>query len=171
VVGFAYNDDDQAVKEEATMKNEERPLYEIVEALETAWNNSDSAAWAAQFAEDADFIHILGGHYQGRDDIDRGHRLIFDTIYKGSRNQMRVERIRFLGPNAAIVFILGNLTWYQNGTEQHTQARPTIIVEKQSDGCWQIVTLQNTLVTTGAPSSVIERLTQEHPFKGDAPVE
>ena len=70
------------------MTNEERSLHEIVEKLEAAWNSDDSVAWASLFAEDADFIHILGGHYHGRDGIERGHRIIFDTIYKGSRNEL-----------------------------------------------------------------------------------
>ena len=48
-------------------------------------------AWTALFAEDADFIHVLGGHFHGRVDIEHGHRTIFDTIYKGSRNNFKVE--------------------------------------------------------------------------------
>ena len=74
------------------MTNEERPLYEIVEKLEAAWNNSDSVAWTALFADDADFIHVLGGHFHGRTEIERGHRTIFDTIYKGSRNTFQGRR-------------------------------------------------------------------------------
>lgn len=92
------------------MMTEERPLQEVVEKLETAWNNYDSAAWAALFAEDADFIHILGGHFHGRNDIEQGHRMIFDTIYKGSRNSFTVEGTRFVRPDVAIVFVRAHLT-------------------------------------------------------------
>ncbi len=67
----------------------------IVAELEAAWNRKDSVAWAELFSEDADFIHILGGHFTGRDAIEQGHRKIFDTVYKGSTNKFEVEKIRF----------------------------------------------------------------------------
>ena len=153
------------------MTNEERPLYEIVEKLEAAWNSYDSVAWASLFAEDADFIHILGGHYQGRDAIERGHRTIFDTIYKGSRNKLDAEKIRFVRPDVAIVFIRTNLKWYLGGEEQEVQARPTLVAQKKNNGQWEIVAFQNTLITPGGPTpDVLKKLTEAHPHKGDTPV-
>ena len=152
------------------MTNHERPLYEIVEKLETAWNNSDSVSWAALFAEDADFIHILGGHFHGRTDIERGHRTIFDTIYKGSRNSFKVEKVRFVRPDVALVFIVANLTWYLNGAEQHIQARPTLVAQRNDAGQWEIVAFQNTLITPGGPTpDVVKKLIDVHPHKGDTP--
>ncbi|MFZ1137479.1 MAG: SgcJ/EcaC family oxidoreductase [Candidatus Korobacteraceae bacterium] len=152
------------------MTTEEQPLYEVVEKLETAWNNSDSGAWAALFAEDADFIHILGGHFQGREAIAHGHRMIFDTIYKGSRNTFKVEKVRFVRPDVAVVFVTANLTWYLNGAEQHIQARPTLVAQKKG-GEWEVVAFQNTLITPGGPTpDVVKKLTEAHPIKGDTPV-
>jgi uncharacterized protein (TIGR02246 family) len=71
--------------------NDEQELRDIVSGLETAWNSGNSVGWAGFFAEDADFIHILGGHFTGRRAIEQGHRAIFDTIYKGSTNKYRGE--------------------------------------------------------------------------------
>ena len=154
------------------MRTEERPLHELAEKLETAWNNSDSAAWAALFAEDADFIHILGGHFNGRTDIEHGHRMIFDGIYKGSRNKFTVEKVRAVTPDVAIVFIRAHLKWYLNGAEQNIQARPTLIAHKKDDGEWEIVAFQNTLITPGGPTpDVVKKLTDVHPYKGDTKVE
>ena len=152
------------------MISNERPLCEIVEKLESAWNNGDGVAWAALFADDADFIHVLGGHFNGRADIERGHRRIFDTIYKGSRNNFTVEKARFVRPDVAIVFLRGNLTWYLNGAEQHIEARPTLVAERLSDGRWRIVTFQNTLVTKDAVPTLNDTLAKAHPYKGDTPV-
>ena len=154
------------------MTNEERPLYEIVEKLQAAWNASDSMAWASLFAEDADFIHILGGHFQGREAIEHGHRTIFDTIYKGSRNKLDVEKVRFVRPGVAIVFIRTNLKWYLDGAEQEVQARPTLVAQKNGNGQWEIVAFQNTLITPGGPApDVVKKLTDAHPHKGDTTVE
>ena len=116
------------------MTKEEQALHKIVEQLESAWNCGDSIAWADLFVEDADFIHILGGHFTGRTTIERGHRTIFDTIYKGSHNRYEVEKVRLLRPDVAVVFIRANLTWYLNGQEQHIQARPTLVAEKSPTG-------------------------------------
>jgi uncharacterized protein (TIGR02246 family) len=100
------------------MTDEQGPLLEIVKKLEQAWNNGDSVAWIAQFLGDADFIHVLGGFFHGSRDIEHGHRTTFDTIYKGSHNRFQVEKVRFVRPDVAIVFIPGNLRWYLNGKEQ-----------------------------------------------------
>src|SRR5271157_321174 len=91
------------------MTNDEQALREIVQQLESAWNKSDSVAWSKLFADDADFIHVLGGHFHGREEIEQGHRLIFDTVYKGSVNRFQVEKIRFAGDDVAIVFLFATL--------------------------------------------------------------
>jgi uncharacterized protein (TIGR02246 family) len=154
------------------MSPDEIPLRELAEKLEDAWNASDSVAWAALFADDADFIHILGGHFHGRAAIEQGHRTIFDTIYKGSRNKFTVEKVRSVRPDVAIVFVRAHLTWYLNGAEQHIEARPTLVAHKNDDGQWEIITSQNTLITPGGPTpDVVNKLTEAHPYKGDTPVQ
>lgn len=152
------------------MTEEHRALMEIVNKLEQAWNNGDSAAWTAQFAEDADFIHILGGFFHGSRDIEYGHRRIFDTIYKGSHNRFQVEKVRFLRPDVAVVFIRANLKWYLNGKEQHIEARPTLMAEKNAAGDWKIAVFQNTMISTAAVPTLADTLSEAHPYKGDTPV-
>ena len=133
------------------MTSDERSLHEMVYQLEAAWNGADGKSFAEAFAEDADFIHILGGYYTGRAAIETGHRMIFGTIYKNSAVRYSVEKIRFLRPNIAIVFLRQYLQFYEAGAPSELEARPTIIAEKR-DGNWQIVNLQNTRITeAGAP--------------------
>ncbi len=142
-------------------------LNRIVEQLEAAWNTSDSAAFAAPFAEDADFVHILGGHFTGRTSIERGHRAIFDTIYKGSTVKFEVEKTRFAGTDVAIVFIFSTLKTSTPGLPPQMNARPTMVLQRQ-DGAWKIVTFQNTLVTPeGAPAGK-DPVAAQHPIKGQA---
>jgi uncharacterized protein (TIGR02246 family) len=149
------------------MGDEQGALVELVNKLEQAWNNGDSLTWTAQFSGDADFIHILGGFFHGSGDIERGHRKIFDTIYKGSHNRLQVEKVRFVRPDVAVVFIRGNLTWYLNGQEQHVQARPTLMAEKNPAGEWKIAVFQNTMITPSAVPTLADTLAQAHPYKGD----
>ena len=128
------------------MTSEERALHGIVYQLEAAWNAADSASFAALFAEDADFIHILGGYYTGRAAIEAGHRMIFGTIYKGSTVRYSVEKIRFLRPDVAIIFLRQFLQFQEGGAATELEARPTIIAEKV-DGSWRIAAMQNTRIT------------------------
>lgn len=128
------------------MTTEERALHGMVYQMEAAWNAADAVAFAALFTLDADFIHILGGYYTGRDGIEAGHRMIFGTVYKGSAVRYSVEKIKFLRPDLAMVFLRQFLQIPEDGSVREVEARPTLTVEKV-DGHWQIVALQNTRIT------------------------
>src|SRR5271166_1891731 len=128
------------------MTSDERCLHQLVYQLEAASNAADGKSFSEGFAEDADFIHILGGYYTGRAAIETGHRMIFGTIYKGSTVRYSVERIRFLRPDVAIVYLRQYLQLNEGGAPSDVEARPTIVAEKR-DGKWQIVNLQNTRIT------------------------
>jgi uncharacterized protein (TIGR02246 family) len=159
--------------------NDEQPLRDIVMGLEEAWNRSDSVAWAEFFAEDADFIHILGGYFNGRATIEQGHRAIFDTIYKGSTNKFTVNRIRFISSDVAIVFLMAELKVTRNGLPPVVRARPTLVAKRTPDG-WKIMAFQNTLITgegASAPSNPLaagiatalnDVIAEHHPIKGTA---
>jgi len=134
------------------MTNDEKSLHEMVYQLEAAWNAADGQSFAEAFAEDADFIHIIGGYYTGRPAIEAGHRMILGTIYKGSTVRYSVEKIRFVRPDIAIVSLRQYLQFHEGGSPTDLEARPTIFAEKR-DGHWQIVNMQNTRITeTGVPS-------------------
>jgi len=132
------------------MTSDEKALHEIVYHLEAAWNAADGEGFAEVFAEDAGFIHILGGYYAGRDAIEAGHRMIFGTIYKNSTVRYSVEKIRLLRSDVAIVSLRQYLQFKEGGVASDLEARPTIIADKR-EGKWLIVHMQNTRITeTGA---------------------
>jgi uncharacterized protein (TIGR02246 family) len=138
------------------MTSDEKSLHEMVYQLEAAWNAADGHGFAEAFAEDADFIHILGGYYKGRAAIEAGHRMIFGTIYKGSTLRYSVERIHFIRPDVAIVFLRQYLQFYEGSSPTELEARPTLVADK-GDGRWQIVLLQNTRITeAGAPAKELQ---------------
>jgi uncharacterized protein (TIGR02246 family) len=146
----------------------ENELRALVAHLESSWNRYDSKAFASIFAEDADFIHILGAHYTGRESIDKGHRTIWDTIYKGSKNRMEVYKIRLLGENAAVVFTQATLEFFQGGEEVVIKSRPTLIVHS-NNGKWEIAAFQNTLQKEAVSDEALEKLVRAHPFPGSGP--
>ena len=141
------------------MTHDERAIHDIVARCETAWNAGDGAAWAAPFAEDADFVDVLGAHHQSRAAIETGHQRIFATFYKGSQVQYRIERVRFVRPDVAVAFLHARLRSFLavaaddprrearvGSTPHEDRARPTMILAKAGDR-WEIVAFQNTRVS------------------------
>ena len=128
------------------MTTDEQALSQIVAKLEEAWNAGDSAAFTSYFTDDATFIHIFGGQLDGRTAIQAIHRQIFDTIYKGSRNHFTLQRIRFLRPDVAMVFVHAHLKFNDCGQPRKILARPTLVVVKEN-GRWQAAAFQNTWIS------------------------
>jgi uncharacterized protein (TIGR02246 family) len=152
----------------ATISLMENELRALVAHLESSWNRYDSKAFASIFAEDADFIHILGGHYIGREAVDKAHRVIWDTIYKGSKSKMEVHKIRSLGEEAAVVFTQATLEFFQDGEKVVIKSRPTLIAHS-NNGKWQIAAFQNTLQKEAVAEETLEKMSKAHPFSGSGP--
>lgn len=67
-----------------------------------AWNEHDAKAWVAPFAEDAEFVNVLGTLLQGRQEIERRHAEIFSSIFARSRVEVTVRQVRVLAKGAAV---------------------------------------------------------------------
>jgi uncharacterized protein (TIGR02246 family) len=128
------------------MTTEERVIQAILQQLEAAWNAYNSASFAALFAEDANFIHIFGGQLDGRTAIEAAHRVIFNTIYRGSRASFMLRNIRFVRSDVAVVFAQMRVQFEQGDEKREIETRPTLIVVKDQ-AKWQIVTFQNTKIS------------------------
>jgi uncharacterized protein (TIGR02246 family) len=121
-------------------------IDQIVRRLEAAWNAGDGEAFAAPFAEDADFVNIRGEHHSGRAAIGAGHSAIFRTIYAGSANHMTVEAARLLRPEVALARVYSRLDVPGGPLAGRHRARFTLVLTKERSS-WEIATLHNTLET------------------------
>lgn len=122
---------------------DEAAIRAIVTRLQDAWNASDSKAWAAAFAEDADYVIVNGMRIKGRGVIESGHRGIFDTIYKGSRISASSQSVRFIRDDVAIAHVEWHLKFNDGGTPRESKAMNSIIVTKEK-GQWSITAFHNT---------------------------
>jgi uncharacterized protein (TIGR02246 family) len=75
----------------------------LLEIIATGWNAASGTAFASAFADEADFINIMGLHARGREVIARGHDEILSTIFRGTRMIAVVDSVRFLRPDVAAV--------------------------------------------------------------------
>ena len=118
-------------------------IQTVVNEFVAAWNRGDSAAIAALFVPDADFINVLGTHERGREAIEAGHREILNTVYWRSRNQYTVRAIRPLSDDLVVVFADALLAFTMNGAERALAACPTLVLKRDGER-WRIVVFQNT---------------------------
>ncbi len=125
-------------------------LESIVGQLEAAWNAMDGSAFAARFADDADFVNILGEHFRARPLIEAGHTAIFRTIYAGSTNRYTVEAARLLRPDVALVHVHALLDAPHGPLAGRHGARFSLVLTKEAGG-WEIAALHNTLEAAQGP--------------------
>jgi uncharacterized protein (TIGR02246 family) len=125
-------------------EQDRRAIEAIVQSVEDGWNRGDGAGFAAPFAAEADYVVVNGMHAKGRETIAEGHQRIFDTFYKGSRNELRVERVRFVRPDLAVAHVHAHLRVPRpEGGEGEAEARSTWVLVKEG-GEWKVEAFQNT---------------------------
>ena len=112
-------------------------LADLACRLEAAWDGGDAEAFAAPFAEEAEFIHILGGGGTGRAAIRAGQVAPFRRIYAGSRASYRPLRAMAVGADAAVVLLHQALRFRAVAGEQAIECRPSLIAERRPGG-WAV---------------------------------
>ena len=75
----------------------------LLDIIASGWNAGSGTTFASAFADEADFINIMGLHARGREIIARGHDEILATIFRGTRMTAVVDSVRFLRPDVAAV--------------------------------------------------------------------
>ncbi|MGP2440367.1 SgcJ/EcaC family oxidoreductase [Streptomyces sp. JW3] len=120
-------------------------LHVIPARMIEGWNHGDAAAFAADFAQDAELIDFDGTVHKGRDTVIAFQQPAFDTFLKGSRLvRGEVEFARVVAPGFAVIH-------HRFGMVMAGEAEPPpsryflqlFAVIWQNDR-WEIATLQNT---------------------------
>lgn len=124
---------------------DETALRQVVKQVEDGWNAHDGKAFAAPFANDADYVVVNGMKLKGREAIEKGHTGIFTTIYKDSHNVASIKSIRFLRPDVAVLHVEWNLEFRMGGETRKGHAINTMVLTKEG-GKWSIAAFQNTPV-------------------------
>lgn len=106
-----------------------------------AWTRCDAKALALLWTEDGDFQSPYDSVAKGRREIEKFYRDAFNSGYCGSRGTGKIQNIRFVQKNVAII----DGTWEIQGTHDQNkqdmppeQGRFTAVVTKQN-GAWLIV--------------------------------
>ena len=104
----------------------------------------DSAAYAECFAPDADYIIANGKLERGWQEIVDGHDIIFSAWARDSRLEGRIDRIRFLTADVALLTAYGHIVYNDNRSSADNKRTIYTFVAQKLDGAWIFVAYQNT---------------------------
>ena len=127
--------------------SERAAVEAIVKRLEAAWNAMDPEAFAAPFAEDADFVNIAGEHHRGRPAIVAGHRAIFRDFYADSTTKMSVLAVRSLTPDVALAHVYAELDAPKGPLAGRNTSVFSMVLTRRAEsdgGAWEIAAFHNT---------------------------
>lgn len=124
-------------------------------AFRDAWMARDGEAIGALFAEDADFVNVVGIWWEDRAAIARAHGHALGSFFARTRLSIGRVKVRRLG-DTAVVHARVRLTGQAAPDASDAGARTTILVfvlERRGDG-WFAVAAQNTDVVPGAETQL-----------------
>ena len=102
-------------------ETDEQSIVALINRFVDGWNRHDAKAFAAVFAEDADFTNWRGEGASGRAKIEEFHAPMFATIFKNSHQSYKAIKTRFIRPDVAAV----DVHWEMTGaTDPQGNPRP-----------------------------------------------
>jgi len=130
--------------ETTTSLADEAAMRGLYQQLMDGWNRGSGDAFAAVFMEDGDLVAFDGTHFKGRGEIAPFHQELFDKWLKGTRLVGRVEDVRFLSPDVALMHAVGSTM--MRGKTEPSPERDSIqtLVAVRQDGKWRLAAFQNT---------------------------
>ncbi len=123
------------------------PATEFFAHLEAAWNDADGDRFGAEFAPVTDFVNIRGEHLHGGPVlIAEGHQGIFDTIYRGSVNRIRLDGVRAVAPGCLLVHATSTLDAPAGPLAGIHRAKMSAVLVRDGER-WKATAFHNTLIT------------------------
>lgn len=135
-------------------QKDEEKIRSIFNTIETGWNSKSAEKFASVFAEEHDYIVVNGLYFPGftRQRNAAAHQGLFDGIYKNSVVKLKVDKIRMLRPDLAIVTTLGSNNHEGGALPADPVIIMTVVVEKKKDD-WKIISFHNHLMALDPKSS------------------
>lgn len=132
----------------AALTTEDRTaIHQAIEEMILGWNRHDMRQCMSPFADDADFVNVLGTHFRGVEQIYASHLQIHKTFMRNSTLEVQDVSLRPAGAEAAIA----HLRWEMKGMEPVPGwNQPGIrhglmtLVFLRVDGRWRITAAHNT---------------------------
>ena len=134
----------QGSQKSAQQNQDEAAIRENVRKMEEGWNTKNARLFAESYAEDADGIAIGGFVVKGHGVIEKVHSDMFMGAFKDSTIALKVQQLRFLRPDVALVQV-DNTNKLQQGEIRHEYKSVITLVMTRERGRWKIASFQNTI--------------------------
>ena len=136
------------------MSARNRSVREVVEAFSETWNRHDMEAFAELFAEDAEFVNVVGLWWKGREAIRDAHAFTHASIFRNSHLVFDDIEVRNPAPTIAIARTRWTLSGHVDPDGSPLPERTGLLVNVLAlhDGHWRIIDSQNTDIVEGAIS-------------------
>ncbi|WP_425092782.1 YybH family protein [Tropicimonas sp. S265A] len=124
---------------------------DFVPAFVAAWMARDGEALGALFAEDADFVNVVGIWWEDRPAIARAHGYALGSFFAETKLVPGRVKVRQMG-DVAVIHARMRLSGQRAPDGSEAAARTTILsfVLQQGPDGWACVSAQNTDVLPGA---------------------
>ena len=133
-------------------KADEATITTIVTAVPEALNHKDMKMYADLFADDADWINVVGMHWRGKAAVVKAHEIYLKTVFRDGGMSTGDIEIRAVTPDVAIAVVteLDTAGILPNGAKAPPgSGRLTYVLVKRG-GKWKITHGHNTTIDTNA---------------------
>jgi uncharacterized protein (TIGR02246 family) len=138
-------------------------LHDLFDRMCAAWTAGDAVAYGACFTEDSDYVSYDGTRARGRQAVVENHDRLFRGVLSGSALVGRVESVRLLRPDVAVLHATGSVLMpWRSKLPRRRLSRQTLVAVREG-GTWLIAALHNGRVrpiTIPEPDSVPSRMSQ-----------
>ncbi len=133
------------------MSDDNQQIENVVRAFSDCWNRHDMEAFAQLFAEDAEFVNVVGLWWKGREEIKRAHVATHATMFKNSRLTIDKVAIRLVTPDVAVARSSWELSGHLSPAGEALPGRKGILMNllARTNGIWKIIDAQNTDIIEG----------------------
>ena len=121
---------------------DEEAIRALYQQMLDAWG--DAQRYAEYFTPDADYIYGAGGVQHGWREIIDGHNVAFSAWARNSRLEGRIERLRFLTNDVAVLLGYGHVVYLDQRSSDQNKRTVYNIVAQRIDDRWTFVSYQNT---------------------------
>lgn len=121
---------------------DEAAIRGVIHAYQESWNASDLDAMGALYRPNIHWVNVKGMHWRGFEEVDRAHRVYFDIMFRGVRQDLEeVESITSIASNVAIAVMRWRHGAFRTPSGHESPelfTRMTLVMTKEADG-WKIV--------------------------------
>lgn len=131
---------------------------DIPKQFVVAWNNRNASDLADLFAEDAEFVNVVGLWWHNKEDIFKAHDYGLKKLFNNSELSIRKIKTKYLSDDIAVVNARLHLEGQTQIKGEKPQARNTIftfVVQKKKD-YWICVSAHNTDIVPGKETNIVK---------------